>query len=97
MKSNAAYTAIRAAQAEVKANGVHPVPVPLRNAPTRLLKQLGYGAEYQYSHNGEGNFVAQDFMPEALVKTRFYEPGDNPAEAKIRERLRAWWQDKYSY
>ena len=97
VKSNAAYTAIRAAQAEVKANGVHPVPVPLRNAPTRLLKQLGYGAEYQYSHNGEGNFVAQDFMPEALVKTRFYEPGDNPAEAKIRERLRAWWQEKYSY
>jgi putative ATPase len=96
-KSNAAYTAIRAAQAQVRAQGVHPVPVPLRNAPTKLLKELGYGHAYQYSHNGEGNFTYQEFMPEALSGTRYYDPGDNPAEAKIRERLRSWWQEKYGY
>ncbi len=96
-KSNAAYTAIRAAQAQVRQHGVHPVPVPLRNAPTKLMKELGYGQAYQYSHNSPGNFAYQEFMPEALSGTRFYDPGDNPAEAKIRERLRAWWQEKYSY
>jgi putative ATPase len=96
-KSNAAYTAIRAAQAQVRAQGVHPVPMPLRNAPTKLMKELGYGQAYQYSHNGEGNFAYQEFMPEALSGTRYYDPGDNPAEAKIRERLRGWWQEKYDY
>ena len=96
-KSNAAYSAIRAAQAEVRQHGVRPVPLGLRNAPTRLLKQLNYGADYQYSHQGEGNFVAQDFLPDALAGTRFYEPGNNPAEATIRERLRGWWAEKYDY
>jgi len=96
-KSNAAYTAIRAAQAQVRGHGVHPVPMPLRNAPTKLMKELGYGQAYQYSHNGEGNFAYQEFMPEALSGTRYYDPGDNPAEAKIRERLRGWWQEKYEY
>ncbi len=96
-KSNAAYSAIRAAQALVRQQGVNPVPVPLRNAPTKLMKELGYGDAYQYSHHGAGNFAYQEFMPEALAGTRFYDPGDNPAEAKIRERLRAWWQEKYSY
>jgi len=96
-KSNAAYTAIRAAQAQVRQHGVHPVPVPLRNAPTKLLKELGYGQAYQYSHNGAGNFAYQEFMPEALSGTRYYDPGDNPAEVKIRERLRQWWQEKYNY
>ena len=97
VKSNAAYMAIRAAQAQVRAAGVHPVPVPLRNAPTRLLKQLGYGQRYAYSHNGEGNFEAQEFLPEALSGTRYYEPGDNPNEAKMREQLRKWWGEKYDY
>jgi putative ATPase len=96
-KSNAAYTAIRAAQAQVRQHGVHPVPVPLRNAPTKLMKSLGYGDAYQYSHNGAGNFAYQEFMPDALSGTRFYDPGDNPLEAKIRERLRSWWQEKYDY
>jgi putative ATPase len=96
-KSNAAYTAIRAAQAQVRQQGVHPVPVPLRNAPTKLMKELGYGQAYQYSHNGAGNFAFQEFLPEAMSGTRYYDPGDNPAEAKIRERLRNWWQDKYDY
>ncbi|HET9502678.1 MAG TPA: replication-associated recombination protein A [Hymenobacter sp.] len=96
-KSNAAYSAIRAAQAQVRQQGVHPVPVPLRNAPTKLMKELGYGDAYQYSHNAAGNFAYQEFLPEALAGTRFYDPGDNPAEAKIRERLRGWWQEKYNY
>ncbi len=96
-KSNAAYTAIRAAQALVREQGVHPVPVPLRNAPTRLLKQLGYGQEYQYSHQGEGNFAEQEFLPAALSGTRFYEPGQNASEQKIREKLRGWWGEKYGY
>jgi len=96
-KSNASYMAIRAAQAEVQQHGVHPVPVPLRNAPTRLMKQLGYGQQYQYSHNGEGNFAEQEFLPEALSGTRFYEPGLNAAEQKIQERLRGWWGEKYGY
>jgi len=96
-KSNASYMAIRAAQAEVQQHGVHPVPVPLRNAPTRLMKQLGYGQEYRYSHNGEGNFEEQEFLPEALSGTRFYEPGLNAAEQKIQERLRGWWGEKYGY
>ena len=96
-KSNAAYTAIRAAQAEVRARGVHPVPVPLRNAPTRLLKQLGYGKEYEYSHYGAGNFAAQEFLPDALSGTAFYEPGQNAAEQRIREKLRGWWGPKYGY
>jgi putative ATPase len=96
-KSNASYLAIRAAQAEVQANGVYPVPVPLRNAPTRLMKQLGYGKEYAYSHNGEGNFEEQEFLPEALSGTRFYAPGQNASEAKIQERLRGWWGEKYGY
>ncbi len=96
-KSNAAYTAIRAAQAEVRARGVFPVPVPLRNAPTKLMKQLGYGKEYEYSHNGAGNFAEQEFLPEALRGTRFYEPGQNAAEARIREKLRGWWGEKYGY
>jgi len=96
-KSNAAYTAIRAAQAQMRAQGMHPVPVPLRNAPTKLLKELGYGTAYQYSHDGPGNFRAQEFLPDALAGTRYYEPGNNPAEAKIRERLRGWWAEKYGY
>ena len=96
-KSNASYKAIKEARALVRQQGTQPVPVPLRNAPTRLLKQLGYGAAYQYSHDGPGNFVAQEFMPEALSGTTFYHPGDNPAEAKIQERLRAWWGEKYGY
>ena len=96
-KSNAAYTAIRAAQAQVRAQGVHPVPVPLRNAPTKLMQELGYGEAYHYSHNAPGNFAYQEFLPDALSGTRFYDPGDNPAEAKIRERLREWWGEKYGY
>ncbi|WP_400191780.1 replication-associated recombination protein A [Hymenobacter sp. B81] len=96
-KSNASYVAIREARALVKQQGVQPVPLQLRNAPTKLMKQLGYGAEYHYSHDGAGNFVYQEFMPDALSGRRFYTPGANPAEAKMQERLRQWWGEKYGY
>ncbi|RYU82099.1 replication-associated recombination protein A [Hymenobacter persicinus] len=96
-KSNASYKAIRTARALVRQQGVQPVPIPLRNAPTKLMKELGYGDEYQYSHDYAGNFAAQEFMPAALSGHRFYDPGHNPQEAKIQERLQQWWGAKYGY
>jgi putative ATPase len=96
-KSNASYTAIRAAQAHVRAHGPQPVPLGLRNAPTRLLKQLGYGETYQYAHDFAGNFVAQEYLPEPLQHTRFYDPGDNARENELRNRLRTLWGEKYGY
>ena len=96
-KSNAAYTAIRALRERVRRDGPQPVPLGLRNAPTRLLKQLGYGQTYQYAHDAPGNFVAQEYLPDALAGTRFYDPGDNPREHETRARLRAWWGEKYGY
>ncbi|QNE40200.1 replication-associated recombination protein A [Hymenobacter sp. NBH84] len=96
-KSNASYKAIREARALVRQQGVQPIPIPLRNAPTKLMKQLGYGQEYQYAHDYPGNFVYQEFLPEQLSGTTFYHPGDNPAEHKIRERLRQQWGEKYGY
>ncbi|UOR05920.1 replication-associated recombination protein A [Hymenobacter aerilatus] len=96
-KSNTSYKAIREARALVRQQGVQPVPIPLRNAPTKLMKQLGYGQEYQYAHDYPGNFVQQEFLPEQLSGTTFYHPGDNPAEHKIRERLRQQWGEKYGY
>ncbi|QDA59140.1 replication-associated recombination protein A [Hymenobacter jejuensis] len=97
VKSNASYVAINAARALVRQQGVQPVPIPLRNAPTKLMKQLGYGQKYQYSHDYDGNFAAQEFLPEVLSGTVFYNPGNNGSEAKIRERLKGWWGNKYGY
>lgn len=97
VKSNASYQGIRAARALVRQQGVQPVPIPLRNAPTRLLKQLGYGQQYQYSHDYDGNFAPQEFLPDTLSGTRFYDPGQNASEQKLRERLRQWWGKKYGY
>ncbi|MBT9393605.1 replication-associated recombination protein A [Hymenobacter sp. NST-14] len=94
-KSNASYKAIRAARALVRQQGVQPVPIPLRNAPTKLMQELGYGSQYQYSHDYPGSFAYQEFLPEPLSGTTLYHPGDNPAEAKARERLRALWGQKY--
>ncbi|TGE29579.1 replication-associated recombination protein A [Hymenobacter metallicola] len=96
-KSNASYKAIREARALVRQQGVQAVPIPLRNAPTKLMKELGYGNQYQYSHDYEGSFAYQEFLPEALSGTVFYHPGHNPAEHKMQERLRQWWGDKYGY
>ncbi|MEN9348830.1 MAG: replication-associated recombination protein A [Flavobacteriales bacterium] len=90
-KSNSGYTAIDAAIAEVHRSGDLPIPLHLRNAPTKLMKELGYGNEYQYAHAYEGNFVKQDFLPKELVGTIFYEPGRNAKEAQIKEWLDKLW------
>ena len=94
-KSNASYAAIGAALAEVKRSGDLPVPLHLRNAPTKLMRQLDYGRDYDYAHGHPGSFVDQDFAPEELGRPLFYEPGDNPSERTIRERLRRWWPRRY--
>jgi len=94
-KSNSAYEAIDAALAEVRESGHLPVPLHLRNAPTKLMKDLGYGKEYKYAHAYEGNFVDQDFLPEKIKEKKFYTPQNNPTEEKILERLRQWWKNRY--
>jgi putative ATPase len=95
-KGNAAYMAINQAQAEVQRSGNLPVPLPLRNAPTALMKELGYGKGYLYSHEYPGNFAFQEFMPESLSKSNFFHPGGSKKEQEITEQLRTLWRDKYS-
>ena len=94
-KSNASYMAINKAQQKVKETGDLSVPLPLRNAPTKLMKDLGYGAEYQYAHDYANNFVAVEFLPEEISRTSFYEPGNNSRENAIKEFLKSRWKDKY--
>ena len=94
-KSNSAYAAINDALAFVKKTGNLPVPLHLRNAPTKLMKDLDYGKEYKYAHSFEGNFVDQDFLPEEIKDAKFYEPGNNATEKKIYEELKKKWNDKY--
>ncbi|KNB60770.1 replication-associated recombination protein A [Chryseobacterium sp. Hurlbut01] len=94
-KSNSAYMAINDALAFVKKTGNLPVPLHLRNAPTKLMKDLDYGKEYKYAHSYEGNFVNQDFLPEEINEVKFYEPGNNATEKKIYEELKKKWSDKY--
>lgn len=96
-KSNASYEAINKAQALVRQTGDLSVPLHLRNAPTKLMKELDYGAEYKYSHAYPGNFVVQEFMPDQIRGNKLYEPGSNAAEEKLRLSLREKWKDKYSY
>ena len=96
-KSNASYMAIGNAQALVKQTGDLAVPLHLRNAPTKLMKELGYGEEYQYSHNYANNFSEQEFLPDAIQATKFYEPGNNSRENGVREFLKNRWKDKYDY
>jgi putative ATPase len=96
-KSNASYEAIGKAQALVKQTGNLPVPLHIRNAPTKLMKNIGYGKDYQYSHGYEGNFSPQEYFPEELSGTKLYDPGKNPAEDKLREKLKFNWKDKYDY
>jgi putative ATPase len=95
-KSNSVYVAIDDAIAEVKKSGDVPVPLALRNSPTKLMKELGYGAEYQYSHNGQGNFIYQEFLPESLSSSVFYQPGNNAKEEQIKQWLAARWGGKYT-
>jgi putative ATPase len=96
-KSNAAYMAINEALALVDKTGNLPVPLHLRNAPTKLMKNLNYGKDYQYSHSGENNFVKQEFFPEDLANTKLYEPGNNAREAEQRAYLKKLWKAKYGY
>lgn len=96
-KSNSATTAIGAAMALVKQTGDLPVPLHLRNAPTKLMKNIGYGKDYKYAHSFEGNFVDLDFLPEAIRGTKFYEPGNNPHEQTSKEKLKKLWGDRYKY
>lgn len=96
-KSNASYMAINIAQQKVKETGTLPIPLALRNAPTKLMKELDYGSGYKYAHDYDGNFVSMEFLPEKIAGTTFYKPQNNPSERKIWERLKAWWKGKYGY
>ncbi|RXM53463.1 MULTISPECIES: replication-associated recombination protein A [unclassified Chryseobacterium] len=94
-KSNSAYMAINEAMALVKQTGNLPVPLHLRNAPTKLMKDLDYGKEYKYAHSYEGNFVDQDFLPQEIKDVKLYDPGSNSTEKKIYEELKKKWGNKY--
>lgn len=96
-KSNASYKAIGEAQQLVRQTGDLSVPLSIRNAPTKLMKQLGYGKDYEYSHNYEGNFVAHEFLPEEIKGTTFYRPGNNPKENALRNYLQQLWKKKYDF
>lgn len=96
-KSNAAYMAINQAQSVVRKTGNLSVPLSIRNAPTKLMKDIGYGKDYKYAHNHENNFVEAEFLPDEIKNTKFYDPGKNPRENAQREFLKARWKTKYNY
>lgn len=96
-KSNAAYMAISSAQEAVRNSGDLSVPLHLRNSPTKLMKDIGYGADYKYSHGYENNFSSQEYLPDALSGMKFYEPGNNAREKEIRDYLKKLWGEKYNY
>lgn len=96
-KSNASYMAINKAQSHIKQTGDLPIPLSLRNAPTKLMKELDYGKGYKYAHDYPNNFAQQEFLPTEISNSVYYEPGDNPPEQKIKERLKSLWKDKYGY
>jgi putative ATPase len=96
-KSNASYEAINKAQELVSNTGDQPVPLHIRNAPTKLMKNIGYGKDYKYAHSYENNFVQQEFFPDELSGNLLYNPGNNASEQKLRERLKMLWKDKYGY
>lgn len=96
-KSNAAYVAIKDAQALVQQTGDLSIPLSLRNAPTKLMKDQDYGKRYKYSHNYPGNFAEQEFLPAEISGTALYNPGDNARENEMRKRLKVMWKEKYGY
>lgn len=95
-KSNSAYEGIGNALETVRETGNLPVPLHLRNAPTKLMKELGYGKDYKYAHAYKGNFVEQQFLPDGAEKSRFWHPQNNPAEAKLKERMKELWKERYN-
>ncbi len=96
-KSNASYMAIESAMAEVRKNGVGTVPLALRNSPTKLMKDLNYGDGYKYAHDFPNHFAPIEFLPDSLSGKKFYEPAQNPSEDSIRQRMKAFWKEKYGY
>ena len=96
-KSNAAYKAIDKAQKIIKETGDLSVPLEIRNAPTKLMKELGYGDNYKYAHSFENDFANQEFMPDSIKGSVFYDPGNNSREIAYREFLKKRWKDKYGY
>lgn len=96
-KSNASYMAIKSASQMVKKHGDLPVPMHLRNAPTTLMKKQGYGQGYQYAHDYDKNFTAQEYLPDTIAGVKLYDPGKNAREEELRKRLKSLWQDKYGY
>ena len=97
VKSNSAYQAISNAQQLVKETGDLSVPLSIRNAPTKLMKELGYGDEYKYAHNYEKNFAEHEFLPDEIKNTKLYDPGNNSRENALRDFLKSRWKDKYGY
>lgn len=96
-KSNASYMAFKNASRLVRDTGNQPVPLHIRNAPTKLMKNMNYGKDYKYAHDYEGNFADLEFMPEKLIGKKLYEPGNNPRENEMRTHLKNLWKDKYGY
>ena len=96
-KSNASYAAINDALQKVKETGDLSVPFHIRNAPTGLMKDLGYGKGYKYAHSYQGNFDEQEYLPSEIAGMKFYEPGENARENEMRKMLKTWWGDKYGY
>lgn len=96
-KSNSSYMAINKALDSVKTTGDLAVPIHLRNAPTKLMKEFGYGEAYQYAHNYPNNFANQEFLPDEISETKFFEPGENAREKEMRQFLKNRWNDKYGY
>jgi len=96
-KSNASYMAIEEALEEVRRSGDLPVPLHIRNAPTKLMKEIGYGKNYKYAHSYEGNFTEMEFLPDKIKGKKFYTPGNNKKEDELRNWLKARWKEKYGY
>ncbi|SDQ48386.1 putative ATPase [Flagellimonas zhangzhouensis] len=96
-KSNASYMAINSAQQMVKQTGDLSVPMAIRNAPTKLMKDLGYGTGYEYAHDHKNNFAEMEFLPEEIIGTTFYQPGNNPREKAMKDFLKNRWKNKYDY
>ena len=97
VKSNASYMAIESALAEVQKSCTLAVPLHLRNAPTKLMKELNYGKDYAYAHQYENNFIEQEFLPESIAGQKFFEPGNNARELEQRQFLKSRWKEKYGY
>jgi putative ATPase len=96
-KSNTVVETIAAVSKSIQQHGDLPVPLPIRNAPTKMMKEMNYGRDYQYSHLGENNFIEQEYLPEKISGTAFYKPGNNARENELRKFLKERWKEKYKY